>query len=298
MAGESESPQPNLSSEVAGSRYFTIALNEVRKTHPETEIQIRRILENIDTQGIENFSVFTPSWDNAPSIPFTRVSVNTAIASQLPDRQTEVGEKRRKEIRIVFGGIAIPPDASVFIPWDMVYDDVIGYIPGVVTSGKNAEVYVVGYPSDFGGEATERWLEAIKASPAAYGRLYGEFVKNIMSQNPENARIVLHGMSLGSTMAEHAVRALSVEDRKKVQLLLDNPVGNHDPLTTIFKALQIPGGFLAEAGSRMIFDERVRASTLAAQPFLNRLRDELSAKGINWTDNSEQKTDENQSCLN
>lgn len=288
MAGESESPQPTPSSEVSGSQYFATALNEVRKKHPETEIQIRRILENIDTQGIGNFSIFTPSWDNAPTIPFTRVSVNAAIAS-LPHRQTEVGEKGRKEIRIVFGGIAIPPDASVFIPWDMVYNDVIGYIPGVVTSGKDAEVYVVGYPSDFGGKATEEWLEAIKAGPAAYGRLYGEFVKNIMAQNPENARIVLHGMSLGSTMAEHAVRALSVEDRKKVQLLLDNPVGNHNPLTTIFKALQIPGGFLAEAGSRMIFDERVRASTLAAQPFLNRLRHELSAKGIDWADSSEQK---------
>lgn len=154
---------------------------------------------------------------------------------------------------------------------------------------KDAEVYVVGYPQDFGGKVTEEWLEAIKADPAAYGRLYGEFVKNIMSQNPENARIVLHGMSLGTTPAELAAKTLSVEDRKKVQLLLDNPVGNHGPLTIILKALQIPGGFLAEAVSRIALDERVRASTLAAQPFLNRLRDELSAKGIDWADSSEQK---------
>lgn len=96
-------------------------------------------------------------------------------------------------------------------------------------------------------------------------------------------------MSLGSTMAELAVKALSVKDRKKVQLLLDNPIGNHGPLTTIFKVFQIPGGFLAEAGARMTLDERVKASTLAAQPFLNRLRHELSAKGIDWADSSEQK---------
>lgn len=288
MSTELGGPSPETLEGVAGSQHLRAALNEVRKRYPEKEGQFRKILTNVDQQGVENFNVFTPSFDAGLHVPFTRVSVNKLKGIKSSEDTTSESPKR--VVHIIFVGGAVPPEAvHPFIAWDIVYDRAINYIPRAA-SGEQVEVYSVGYPEGFGGKVTLKWIQAAAKDPIAYQNLYGEFVKGIMAENPANTHYIFQGHSIGSTFAELAARSLTEEQRKHVQLLLDDPVGNHGVKRSVLSLFQIVGGFGGVAGKLMLTNPNIRAAFADEKPFLERLKPTLTTKGINWQTDKTQGT--------
>lgn len=267
------------------SQYFVAALREVRKKHPEQEDKIREILEKVDQQGLNNLAVFKPKKDAGLQVPYTKVSVNQTGSLSNPEKAAV--EDKQKVIYIVFAGIAIPPAGHPFTPWDIVYDRVINSIP-MAALGKEVEVYSIGFPQSLGGKVTEAWINATQKSTDPYGVLYGEFVRGILDQNSQNCRVILHGMSLGSTVAEQAARNLTDDQKKRVQVLLDNPVADHTKWLALIKALQIPVGFAGETAARMGLDQKIQATMTTEGKFLDQVKKVLSDKGIDWQDSKEQ----------
>lgn len=206
------------------SVYFWAALQEVRKKHPEQEAKVRDILTNTDQQGADNIAVFHPDNDPNLGFPFTKVSVSQAINGAGIDQNSSA---KKKLIYMIFTGFANPPAGHPFTPWDMVYDRVINSIPGVSSGSKEVEVYSLGYPQGLGGQVSKDYLEGIDKGTDAYGKLYGEFVSKVLSSNDPDTRIILQGMSFGSSVAELAFRNLTKEQQGKARLLLDNPVADH-----------------------------------------------------------------------
>lgn len=266
------------------SPYFWAALDEVRKKHPEQEGKVRQILEKIDQQGALNAATFQPAEDPNLRVPFTKVSLNHILPQKPPEQG--VSNSSQKEIYVIFAGFAYPPAGHPFTPWDIVYDRVISSIPAVLSSNRDVEVYSIGFPQGLGGKVSTEYVEGIKAGFEAYGRLYGQFVKKVFGENDPKARVVLQGMSFGSTMAELAARELDENQKKRVQLLLDNPAADHGILD--LKDLQVPVAFLGESFVRTQFDPRVQSSMEAEKIFLKKFKDLLSQKGIEWEDDQNQ----------
>lgn len=284
----SKPEQENPQQESEHSQYFGIAINEIRKKHPEKEGQVRSILESVDRQGVENFTTYTASYDPGLRIPMTRVSAREAIGKTKPIPEG-IAEDKRHKIHVVIGGISIPGfgNGSLFMPWDIVYDRVMNDIP-MVARGVKADVITLGYPQDVAGKVSAEYVKGLSENPAAtYSKLYGEVVAKLLEQNPD-AHIVLHGMSTGSTIVELAARGISDEFRKRVQVLQDSPVADHGWYMSVIKAAQIPLGFMGEGSARGILDPRVGDSKKNETPFFNYLKKVMERKGIDYQDDDGQ----------
>lgn len=287
------------------SPYFDVALGVVREKIPEKESQIRRVLEVIDREGVENFSLFRPKDYPGVALPFTRINV-TKLTNELfglnsePKRQEKeqgtISSPRR--LYFIFPGFAFPPAGHPFTPWDIVYDRVISLFPQIINPIRKGEtipqieVLVLGSPNGLGGKVSEEWVTALKDKGIPqYGQVSAEFVRKALPEEQnelENTWIILQGMSMGSTVAEHTYLELP-ELKQKLQLLLDNPAGLHERVLALLKGIQIPLGFLGEATVRGLFDQRVRNVIEAENVFLKKLEEMLQQRGIIEKDNQEQK---------
>lgn len=267
------------------SPYFWSALAEVRKKHPEQEAEVRQVLEKIDEESFSNIDTFQAPFDPDLKVPFTKVTVNKIFSQKLAESQ---GKPKPKDIYVIYTGFAVPPGGNPFTTGDMLYNDTFNSAPAVILGHKDVDIYSVGFPQGLGGQVSAEYLKAIQSGTAGYGQLFGAFIKEIIKNNP-GARVVLHGMSFGSTVAELSARQLNEAERQKVQLLLDNPAADHglvDP-----KVVQVPVGFGLEAFIRGQFDPRVKLSMEGEAIFYEKYKRLLSEKGIEWED------DQNQSDL-
>lgn len=251
--------------------HLEVALKQIRKQIPEKESALRPVLERIDQQGIDNFSIFESQLYPGVEIPFTRVSVSSAPA------------EAPKVTYVIIPGWSWPPDWHPFTGWEVVYDRVIGSL--LQSKSKNIQVYSMGSPNAFGGKVSQQWVESLKTGLSPYGQVYAEFVNQVIDQGEANRpdRIILNGSSLGSIIAELAARSPSLQGRKHLQLLLDSPVSSHN-----LKAIQIPLGFTVEAVARLGFDERKRTVQMANSQFLRQLGEVLKQRGINTEDSRQQ----------
>lgn len=243
----------------------------------------KQILDNIDRQGIENFTVFESKKFPGVKIPITKISLENTVSECMPTVKQEIEpiEDQAKTVYVISSGFAYPPAGHPFTPWDIAYDRAIGLIPEAISAKQNGakmpDVYVIGSPNSLWGEVTQQWIEELEVNGfAAYGALCAELLEPklrkevIDSQMP---RTILHGMSLGSAVMRETKKHLSDDLQSRTQLLLDNPVLSHNKL-------QVPVGFLAESILRMALDPRLKKSMSHEAEFYAQSEKALRARGI------------------
>ena len=235
MEGENKEifPQPTKevnSPPIIRSPHFATTMGEIRRKSPEITEDVRRILESVDKQGIENMGFFESSDYLGLRIPYTKVNVNEVAGKSFPSLKTgnANGEEQRKIVYFLFQGMGGHPFAS----WQMVYDRTITSFAKIASAIKRGEtppeidIYSLGSPEGLGGRVSEKWQEAIKNEGfEAYGKAYASLVKGLLEDDnqPVNRTIVFNGNSLGSTVAEKTSGVLKPLGYE-IKLLLDNPV--------------------------------------------------------------------------
>ena len=247
--------------------------------------RLKKLLETVDLQGIDNFVVFESVKYPGVKIPFTKVSLSDLLDEIYPELKTEnqvpeveTPEENRQEVYVISSGFAFPPAGHPFTPWDIVYDRAIGLIPAAINAKKTGkklpEVYVLGSPNSLWGQVTPEWVEALKTEGfAAYGKLAAELLTPLVKTADTETRLVLHGMSLGSAVVNETRKELPDDLQLNTQLLLDNPVlsGN---------ILQVPVGFLLESTLRLLFDPRLKKSMSHEADFYQQSELALKKRGI------------------
>ncbi len=264
------------------SPYFESALTIARKEVPGVEKEVSKLLENIDRQGIENISSYKSQVFEGVQIPYSKVDVNRLASESFDSLAGDYSDKR--EIHIIFCGLALPPAGHPFTAWDMVYDRAIGLLPKVVnplSEGEKpplVEVYSFGSPNGLGGKVTREWVEAIaKEGFAKYGEVYAELVKSLVPKDRENTRVIFEGMSMGSSTAQATATELGQEYR--IQLLLDNPVGLDGG--RVKNRFKVPVGFVREG--RYFMREHPQRADLegkSEKEFLTGMQSYLETNGL------------------
>ncbi|MCC6711542.1 MAG: hypothetical protein IT416_04310 [Candidatus Pacebacteria bacterium] len=247
--------------------------------------RLKKLLETVDLQGIDNFVVFESVKYPGVKIPFIKVSLSDLIDEIYPEleienqaQEVETPEENRQEVYVISSGFAFPPAGHPFTPWDIVYDRAIGLIPAAINAKKAGkklpEIYVLGSPNSLWGQVTPEWVEALKTEGfAAYGKLAAELLTPLVKTADTETRLVLHGMSLGSAVVNETRKELPDDLQLNTQLLLDNPVlsGN---------ILQVPVGFLLESTLRLLFDPRLKKSMSHEADFYQQSELALKKRGI------------------
>ncbi|NCN45028.1 MAG: hypothetical protein COU63_00430 [Candidatus Pacebacteria bacterium CG10_big_fil_rev_8_21_14_0_10_36_11] len=271
-------------------------LNAELQNHPSSEKNqetAKDILDNIDQQGIENFSVFKSKEFPGVNLPYVKISLETLIDEIAPTlEQEEPTEKNdlsnEKAIYVISSGFAYPPAGHPFTPWDIAYDRVMDLLPKAIKARKKGQpipdLYVLGSPNSLWGKVTPEWIEKLKTEGfSAYGKLCAELLGPIFDQEKHHdtaPRVVLHGMSLGTAVVAETRKQLPTDIQDRTQLLLDNPVLSNN-------ILQVPIGFLLESVLRLVFDPKIKKSMSHEPEFYKQSERALRTLGIEPADSLE-----------
>lgn len=276
------------------SPYFDSAMYTVHKEVPEREREIAGVLRSVDDLMADHLSVFESKEFPGVIVPYSRVPVKEVVEENfgLGGENQEPGPKKTE---IVFCGFAKPPGGHPYTAGDIVYDRVLGAIPEIVgpirRSWKkpepvpNVEVISLGSPNGMGGKVTAGWVDGLeKEGFDEYAKLYAEMVRSL--EGVSESEVLFNGMSMGATVAEKTARNLS--SWKAIKVIMDNPVTSHGYVSRIIKSLQIPAGFLGEAGLKTVFNKNVKMEVAQEEEFNNQYRQELIARGISGSDSTDQ----------
>ena len=263
---------------------------QASKIETETTSEITRLVENIDGQGLSNFSTFESSRYQGLIVPYTKVSVDKLFANMPNVTVEDLSEKtpRQKATYIIFMGYEFPPSGHPFTAWDIVYDRAITSMGRV--KKEDIEVIALGSPIGLGGKVTNEWVDNLyKDGFSAYGQIYSELILKMLKESDyTNAKFVFQGMSMGGPVADHTARQLP-ELQGNTRLLLDNPAGiHHSKATSILKGLQIPFGFATEGLVRLSTDPEVRKFFGKEPIFVDKLKSILTDRHIYTQESKEQ----------
>lgn len=286
------------------SHFFDASLESLTLQDASKAEKGRKILEEIDTQGVNNFSIFKSIQNPGIEAPFTKVDVtevaNKAFEYNPPQSDALTPEEKSKVPRYIY--ITFPGfGGNSFTAWDVVYDRVISELPKIASAKKDGEpppaitVYSLGSPNSRWGKINDQWVEGLKSEGLKqYGLLGSEFFRWLMAQEQtdlENTHIIFHGVSQGTISAQETLHQLP-EFSQKIRLLLDNPSGTHDEsnrLRQLVAGLQIPLGFGVEALTRIIKNPRIRRIMAQEKDFLDELESRLNQRGIKSQDDEVNK---------
>lgn len=299
--------------------YFEVTLKEAGEALPEKKKELQTVLQEIDTQGLENFAVFQSKAFPGVAFSYTKLTVTPEIIRDLsttslsgeadpsirtPDdaaatiseentEGVEEGKSARRHDYFLFTAFAPPPDGHALTVQDMAVDRYIRLLPRVANAMSRGEpipevnVYLLGAPTGFGGSVTPEWIENIKKEgPDGYGKLYAEFVALHEPKGTEEApHIVFQGVSKGAVIAERASRCLPEELQEHTQRLLDNPAGHHGDkkLFRWVKGAQAAVGLGAETMARMLLDDTMKGLMEKGKTLIDRLSEKTGILKDNET---------------
>lgn len=287
--------------------YYEVTLKEFAEAHPEKADAMKTVLDEIDEQGIKNFSIFRS--EAMPGVAFShtkltvtpelieRLSKNSAVAEmeQTEKKEEDEGKEEKTDAKrqdyFLFTSFSPPPDGHAFTPQDVAIDRYIRLMPRVAGAIKRGEtppevnVHLLGAPTGLGGSVNEEWIENIKKNgldgPA---KLYAEFINGREPADGKDVHIVLQGASRGAIIAEKTSKYLHEELQKNTQRLLDNPVGSHEKGQWL-KGAQVVAGLGGEIIARILFDDTMKNLMKLGGPFAEKLAEEKNIQ----KDGDEQK---------
>lgn len=257
------------------SPYSEVYEQEFLKAHPEEEAAADVIFEDLDNQILNSYESYRS--EAYPGVAFSHTALRVTPELIKKIRATDPDSTPLPEVNLkpstskdqkwfLFTAFSLPPGGDALTVGDLGIDRFIRLLPTVARAVKagevapNTEINLMGSPTGFGGEVTQEWIDAIKTEGFdAYGKLYSEYVKKHVPEDPaklDNTRIVLQGVSKGTIVADKTFAHLTPEIQKHTQELIDNPAGNHKaiPLIKYFSGLKVFSGLIGETAVRLAGD--------------------------------------------
>ena len=253
---------------------------------PEIIDGLRVALSEIDKQMIENFGVFESTVHPGVCFSYSKLSITQEVVKKIAETtSTEeiIGKKasrqeeehkdskqmRKNQVYFLFTAFGPPPEASAFTVQDVGIDRFMREIPLVARAMKDGEpppkidIYLLGYPTGFGGQVTKEYIEALKKDGlSANGPMYAEFAQHMLPQGlaedsklQEQTHIVLQGISMGAGHADQTLKNLPEGIQKITHGLMDVPAGVH---TNPLRGVQVALGMAVETGGRSLFDPMMK----------------------------------------
>ncbi|MSP12223.1 MAG: hypothetical protein EXR62_04605 [Chloroflexi bacterium] len=252
------------------------------KSHLE---KVDRFLAAIDAEGIKRFDRFAPGGFPGVGIPYTGISVQSAVAEiddGLLDKVSPGLQAGAPETNIVIlPGWSPPPGSHPFSGWSAVYHFAIKALPRRGQGDTN--IYSLGLVSGFGGAVSGEWIKTIRQRGlAVYGEALAEFIENVV-QPSHTGRLILTGTSLGGVLASETAKYL---EGRTPRLMLWAPTGLHERGAFWRRSAQMIAGMGIETLLRFLFERDVRDAFREEEPFLQVLRQSLEKKGQTVADNS------------
>jgi hypothetical protein len=274
------------------SPYFNAALNKAELSGSPFIPQITEVLKAIDREGILNYGLFRPSSTEGLVVPYTKVSVasviNSVFKKETEQRIPKADQTQR--VHLVLPGFAFFPAGYPFTAWDVVYDKVFKDLSRVASGSKpntseDTIIYIPGSPNGLTGQVTSEWRNKLfKNGFNAYAEYIAEFAGPIIN---DSSHTTLHGVSLGASIAEQTARYFP-NLGSRLQVLADNPVGNHSSFSLPAKAFQVPLGFANEAVLKIKGNEAMETTGKDEKIFVEKLKEYFKSLGIDLGDSEEQ----------
>lgn len=256
---------------------YCIAMKEkgADKIDPANKEAFDLILQEIDSQSLENFNTFEPEGFPGTKLSYSRLEVTPDLVDRLGGKSEEISGnttddaldeeseiESKPKAAFLFTAIGQPPDGNAFMVQDMAIDRFTRYLPTVARAIREGhippkmEIYMMGSGTGEGESVTEEFVENMKKKGFdSYGGIYAKFIEEEMAKKDPATRILLQGVSMGTVTASSAYGHLSPEIQEKAQRLLDNPAGTHEPgIKGIFKGAQAAIGVAVEGFARSKFD--------------------------------------------
>lgn len=274
---------------------------------------LRAAFAEIDNQVVENFGVFESRDSQGVGISYSRLRITPDVVKRIKaakagqtekpdDKSQSVSEDkdqkplRRNQVYFIFTPFGLPPDASAFTVQDGAIDRFFRELPLVARALRNGEsppsidIYLVGYPTGFGGRVTKEYVQALKTRGlSANGPIYSEFVEEMLrgiiidGSIQKQTHVVLQGLSMGAVNADWTYRNLPDQIRSITHGLMDVPAGDHaNPL----RGAQVAAGMALETGARMAFDPMMKSLMRLGGPFMEYMHQKTGIP----KDNAEQKS--------
>lgn len=265
-----------------------MTFKEIQRNKPEISEEMQLILEEVEKQALENFSIYQSKAYPSVAFSFTKISVTPEIVKKIAQAnpQSELANidtdkitySSQTRLNVGFGPFAPPPEGHALGLLDMATDRFIRNLARIAQAMKKGEpipkveIITVGTPVGYGGKVTKEYLiDLIKDGFETNGKLFGEFLNDVTSEiDLENLSLLVQGASMGTVNADKAANHLPQELRDKTLVLLDAPAGHHSPRLKNrwkLKGTQTIAGFGAETAWRMAFDHRLKGQGKRTKDF-------------------------------
>lgn len=276
-------PQPNFRIPTCDMTF-----KEIQRNKPEISGQMQIILEEVERQALENFTIYKSETYPGVSFSYTRILVTPEIVKKIAqlDPQSELADidldkltySSKTRLNVGFGPFAPPPEGHALGLLDMATDRFIRNLARIAQAMKKGEpipkveIITVGTPVGYGGTTTKEYLkDLIKDGFETNGKLFGELLNKLTAGiDLENLSLLVQGASMGIVNADKAANHLPQALRDKTLVLLDAPAGHHSPHLKDrwrLKGTQTILGFAAETGVRMATDRRLKGQTKRTKDF-------------------------------
>lgn len=210
--------------------YLATIVSKIQKRDKDAIPGVERFINEIHTQLVDHFTV--ADHDPDAKFPFSYVSSIDLSSDFNPHR----GKKPDKKV-IVFHLVGSGGNPSNGI------HEAITTLASTVAAARNGKdvaetmIYSLGYPTNPGGEVTQRWNERTSAKQKTFeehAKTRAALINSIlMDEDPERTEVFLKSNSMGTWIANYAL-ALGLIDEKwqsNIQLVLNNPPGYFEDQT-------------------------------------------------------------------
>jgi hypothetical protein len=254
-------------------------MEKAKKEIPGNEKGMKIILEDIDSQAVDNFGLFKPEKYPGTEISYVKLSVTPDLVKKIAtsgissengsatSAETPEDPDKKNEVAFLFTAMGKPPDGNAFSAEDMGIDRFIRFIPRVAKAIKdgapipNVDIYLMGSGTGYGEKVSQDYVDEIKKRGLdVRGETYSEFIQDVLKGKDLNdTNLLIQGVSMGTTTADLTFNNLPDDLKQISHRLFDNPAGTHNPnVINKWRGLQAAAGVALEFVQKQAFNPVAR----------------------------------------